>query len=162
MRLPKSCVGGTGLRRVRRGRRFSCLDEQEEPLRHGDVLDRGRIPGHSPAWKDVWICPYPNGHIQAVGTDAAGRRQYLYHAQWQAERAEEKYERVLGRARQLPDWRAQTLADLRGRGLQRDRVLAVAQLIDRGYFHAGGEEYAEENGSFGLANPAARPRSGAP
>lgn len=100
----------------------------------------------------MWICPYPNGHIQAVGTDVAGRRQYLYHQLWQAERAEEKYDRVLTLAKMLPQWRADLLADLGGRGLNHGRVLAVAQqLIDRGYFRAGGEEYAHENGSFGLA-----------
>lgn len=102
--------------------------------------------------KNVWICPHPNGHIQAVGTDAAGRKQYLYHQCWQPERAEEKYDRTLSLAKRLPDWRMQVLGDLRGRGLHRDRVLAVAhQLVDRGYFRAGGEEYAQENGSFGLA-----------
>ena len=105
-----------------------------------------------PAWTNVWICRYGNGHIQAVGTDAAGRRQYLYHPQWQADRAEEKYDRVLSLAQRLPDWRAAILTDLRARGLHRKRVLAVAQhLVDRGYFRAGGEEYAQENGSFGLA-----------
>jgi DNA topoisomerase-1 len=87
-----------------------------------------------------------------VGRDAAGRRQYLYHSQWQAERAEEKYDRILNLARLLPDWRARLLTDLRGRGLRRDRVLAVAQyVIDRGDFRAGVEEYAQENGSYGLA-----------
>ena len=102
-------------------------------------------------WKKVWICRYPTGHIQAVGTDAAGRRQYLYHPQWLTDRAEEKFDRVLTPAQRLPDWRAEILTDLRRRGLRCDRVLAVAQhLIDRGYFRAGGEEYAQENGGYGL------------
>ncbi|ORW00032.1 DNA topoisomerase IB [Mycobacterium kyorinense] len=152
MRLRKSTVGGPGYRRVRRGRGFAYIDEQREPVDDPEALARIQALVIPPAWKNVWICAHPNGHIQAVGTDAAGRRQYLYHEQWRAERAEEKYERALSLAKRLPDWRTRVLADLRGRGLQRDRVLAVAQhLIDRGYFRAGGEEYAQENGSFGLA-----------
>jgi DNA topoisomerase-1 len=100
----------------------------------------------------VWICPYPNGHIQAVGTDVAGRRQYLYHQQWQEARNEEKFDRVLEMSVALPDMRRQIIADLRGRGLARDRVLALALLLlDLGYFRAGGEQYAEENNSYGIA-----------
>ena len=105
-----------------------------------------------PAWKKVWICPYPNGHIQAVGTDAAGRRQYLYHQKWQEERNEEKFDRVLEMSAALPDMRRRIAADLRRRGLERDRVLALAlHLLDLGYFRAGGEQYAEENNSYGIA-----------
>lgn len=151
MRLRRSQVGATGFRRVGRGRGFSYTDGNE-PVDDPAVLARIKELAIPPAWRNVWICPYPNGHIQAVGTDAAGRRQYLYHQQWQAERAEEKYDRVLNLARMLPQWRADLLADLGGRGLNRGRVLALAQqLIDRGYFRAGGEEYTQENGSFGLA-----------
>jgi DNA topoisomerase I len=152
MRLRRSTVGGTGFRRIRRGRGFCYVDAQREAIDNPEILARIESLVVPPAWTNVWICPYPNGHIQAVGTDAAGRRQYIYHPQWQTERAEEKYDRVLNLAKRLPDWRARVLTDLRGQGLQRDRVLAVAQqLIDRGYFRAGGEEYAQENGSYGLA-----------
>lgn len=155
MRLRRSTVGGQGFRRLRRGRGFcyvSNVGSRQEPVRDAETLERIESLVIPPAWKNVWICPHPNGHIQAVGTDAAGRRQYLYHERWQTERAEEKYDRTLSLAKRLPDWRAGLLADLRARGLQRDRVLAVAQyLIDQGYFRAGGEEYAQENGSFGLA-----------
>ncbi|WP_286150107.1 DNA topoisomerase IB [Mycobacterium sp. ST-F2] len=92
-----------------------------------------------------------HGH-QGAGADAAGRRQYLYHAVWQQERTEEKFDRVLQLSTLLPDWRRQIAADLAGRGLQRDRVLALAlHLIDRGFFRAGGEEYAQDNDSYGLA-----------
>ncbi|OMC13224.1 DNA topoisomerase [Mycolicibacter heraklionensis] len=151
MRLRRSNTTGPGFRRIGRGRGFAYTDGGN-PVDDPQVLARIKALAIPPAWRKVWICPHPNGHIQAVGQDAAGRRQYLYHPQWQAERSEEKYDRVLSLARLLPDWRAQVLTDLRGRGLQRDRVLAVAQqLIDRGYFRAGGEEYAQENGSFGLA-----------
>jgi DNA topoisomerase-1 len=100
----------------------------------------------------VWICSYPNGHIQAVGTDAAGRRQYLYHQKWQEERNEEKFDRVLEMSAALPDMRRRIAADLRRRGLARDRVTALAlHILDLGYFRAGGEQYAEENNSYGIA-----------
>jgi DNA topoisomerase IB len=100
----------------------------------------------------VWISPYSNDHIQAVGTDAAGRRQYLYHVAWQQERAEEKFDRVLELSTGLPAWRAAITKDLSRRGLTRRRVLALAlRLLDRGYFRAGGEQYAEEHESYGLA-----------
>ena len=100
----------------------------------------------------MWICPYPKGHIQAVDTDAAGRRQYLYHQAWQDERAEEKFDRVLELSKELPGWRARRAEDRAGRGLTRDRVLALAlHLLDRRYFRAGGEPYAEEHQSYGLA-----------
>ncbi|MBV9092102.1 MAG: DNA topoisomerase IB [Mycobacteriaceae bacterium] len=152
MRLRRSTVGGPGLRRVRRGRGFSYVDAQGNAVHDPGILARIDALVIPPAWKHVWICPHPNGHVQAVGTDAAGRKQYLYHQQWQAERAEEKYDRTLSMAKRLPDWRLRVLDDLKGRGLHRERVLAVAhQLLDVGYFRAGGEEYAQENGSFGLA-----------
>ncbi|MGH3543788.1 MAG: DNA topoisomerase IB [Mycobacterium sp.] len=151
MRLRRSTVGGPGFRRMRRGRGFCYVDARRESIADPQILERIDGLVIPPAWRNVWICQYPNGHIQAVGTDAAGRRQYLYHEQWQAERSEEKYDRALSLAKGLPDWRARLLVDLRGRGLGHDRVLAVAQhLIDQGYFRAGGEEYAQENGSFGL------------
>ena len=105
-----------------------------------------------PAWKKVWICSYPNGHIQAVGDDAAGRRQYLYHQKWQQERNEEKFDRVLQMSAALPDMRLRIAADLRRRNLDRDRVLALAlHMLDLGYFRAGGEQYAEDNDSYGIA-----------
>lgn len=152
MRLRRSTVGGPGVRRVRRGRGFSYVDPNGDRIDDPETLTRIEALVIPPAWKNVWICPYPSGHIQAVGVDAAGRKQYLYHEQWHAERAEEKYDRALNMAKRLPTWRLRVLDDLNARGLHRDRVLAVAhQLLDVGYFRAGGEEYAQENGSFGLA-----------
>ena len=152
MRLRRSVVGGPGLRRVRRGRGFSYHHADGTSVTDAATLQRINDLVIPPAWKKVWICPYPNGHIQAVGTDAAGRRQYLYHQKWQEDRAEEKFDRVLAMAPALPDMRRQIAADLRGRGLERDRVLALAlHLLDLGYFRAGGEQYAEENNSFGIA-----------
>jgi DNA topoisomerase IB len=100
----------------------------------------------------VWICPWPNGHIQATGVDAAGRRQYRYHDRWRARRDAEKHERVLQIARELPDVRDAVAAGLRSRGLTRDRVLACAiRLLDLGAFRIGSEQYEEENGTYGLA-----------
>jgi DNA topoisomerase IB len=104
-----------------------------------------------PAWRDVWICPRPNGHIQACGTDAAGRRQYLYHPVWREKRDRAKFDRILEMARRLPAARSRILADLGLDGLTRDRVLAAAvRLIDVGYFRIGSDVYADENGSYGL------------
>ncbi|CRZ15691.1 DNA topoisomerase IB [Mycolicibacterium neworleansense] len=152
MRLRRSIVGGPGLRRVRRGRGFQYRDADGAPVTDSVTLQRIDELVIPPAWKKVWICPHPNGHIQAVGTDVAGRRQYIYHSQWQDERAEEKFDRVLELSTTLVDWRAHIASDLRRRGLGRDRVLALGlRLLDLGYFRAGGDQYAEENNSFGIA-----------
>jgi len=152
MRLRRSAVRGPGIRRVGRGKGFSYEDPSGTPVTDTETLQRIKDLVIPPAWKNVWICPYPNGHIQAVGTDAAGRRQYLYHQRWQRERHEEKFDRVLEMSAALPDMRQRIAADLRGRGLERDRVLALAlHLLDLGYFRAGGEQYAEENNSYGIA-----------
>src|SRR5690349_19045245 len=152
MKLRRSSVGGPGIHRVRRRKGFSYQDHDGAPVTDQATLERIKALVIPPAWRKVWICPHPNGHIQAVGTDAAGRRQYLYHQKWQEERNEEKFDRVLEMSAALPDMRRHIAADLRGRGLQRDRILALALLLlDLGYFRAGGEQYAEENNSFGIA-----------
>jgi DNA topoisomerase-1 len=152
MRLRHSVLSGPGIARKRRGNGFSYYAPDGEILDDEAALRRIKELVIPPAWKKVWISPYPNGHIQAVGTDVAGRRQYLYHQRWQEERAEEKFDRVLEMSKRLPEWRANVAADLRGRGLQRDRVLALAlHLVDLGYFRAGGEQYTQENESHGLA-----------
>jgi DNA topoisomerase I len=151
-RLRRSDLQGPGIRRIRRGRGFSYATPEGEPVTDPEVLGRIKDLVIPPAWRNVWICPYGNGHIQAVGTDAAGRRQYLYHRAWQEERAEEKFDRVLEMSKKLPQWRATIAQDLGGRGFTRERVLALAlHLIDLGYFRAGGEQYAQENDSHGLA-----------
>jgi DNA topoisomerase I len=152
MRLRRSIVGGTGIHRVRRGRGFSYHDDDGQRVSSPTTLQRIDSLAIPPAWKNVWICTHPNGHIQAVGTDAAGRRQYLYNPQWHDERSEEKFDRVLELSAMLPDWRGELSADLKLRGLPRERVLAVGlRLLDLGYFRAGGDQYAEENNSFGIA-----------
>jgi DNA topoisomerase-1 len=152
MRLRRSVVNGPGLTRVRRGKGFSYHDHNGAVITDEATVTRINDLVIPPAWKKVWISPHANGHIQAVGTDAAGRRQYLYHQQWQEERNEEKFDRVLQMSRHLPDMRKRIAADLGRRGLDRDRVLAVAlHLLDLGYFRAGGDVYAEENNSYGIS-----------
>jgi DNA topoisomerase IB len=151
VRLRRSDVSGPGYRRRRAGKGFAYHDS-DGALIKDDRLDRIRGLAIPPAWRDVWICPWPNGHIQATGIDAAGRRQYRYHDEWRARRDAEKHERVLEIARQLPDVRDAVNAALRTRGLNRERVLATAiRLLDLGAFRVGSEQYAEENGTFGLA-----------
>ncbi|MEA2498229.1 MAG: topoisomerase [Actinomycetota bacterium] len=116
------------------------------------MLSRIRHLGIPPAWTDVWICPHPNGHIQAIGTDAAGRKQYLYHDQWRLRRDQEKFDRMEDFAKTLPDVRTKTAEHLALPGMPRERSLACAvRLLDRGFFRVGGESYTDSNGSFGLA-----------
>jgi DNA topoisomerase IB len=144
-------VHAPGYRRRRVGRGFAYYDVDGSLIRD-ERLDRIRALAIPPAWRDVWICPWPNGHIQAVGTDAAGRRQYRYHDAWRARRDAEKHQRVLEIARGLPDIRDAVVAALQGEGLTRERVLACAvRLLDLGAFRVGSEQYAEDNGTFGLA-----------
>lgn len=151
MRLRRSDVHGPGWRRKRAGRGFAYYDT-DGTLIKDERLDRLRSLAIPPAWQDVWICPWPNGHIQATGVDAAGRRQYRYHDQWRARRDAEKHERVLEIAHQLPDVRDAVVEAIHGRGLTRERVLAAAvRLLDLGAFRVGSEQYAEDNGTYGLA-----------
>ena len=152
MRLRRSALSKPGIARKRRGKGFAYYAPDGDLLSDDDTLERIKELVIPPAWKKVWISPQPNGHIQAVGTDAAGRRQYLYHPAWQQERSEQKFDRVLELSTQLPTWRASIANDLAGRGLTRERVLALAlRLLDRGYFRAGGKEYADEHESYGIA-----------
>lgn len=150
--LVRADLAGPGIGRRRCGRGFRYLAADGTPLTDARALARIKALVIPPAWQDVWICPHPRGHVQAVGTDAAGRRQYLYHELWRERRDQEKFDRVLEFGRALPRLRAVVERDLYGRGLSRERVLATAvRLIDLGFFRPGGEEYATENGSFGLA-----------
>ena len=121
-------------------------------IRDRAELERIRSLAIPPAWTDVWICADPLGHLQATGTDAAGRRQYLYHDAWRSRRDREKFERMLDFARALGPLRAHTDRCLADEGLGRERVLSCAvRLLDLGFFRIGSEEYAEDNGTFGLA-----------
>lgn len=126
------------------------LDESGQPLPPEDA-ERCRALVIPPAWRDVWICPFPHGHLQAVGTDDAGRRQYIYHPDWVTRRSDEKHARVVGLGRRLPRVREEVLADLAGDDLGHTATCALAvRLIDLGCFRIGNDLYAEEYGSFGL------------
>ncbi|HZO97897.1 MAG TPA: hypothetical protein VFB42_11040 [Gaiellaceae bacterium] len=149
-RLRRSDCGAPGITRRRRGRGFAY--EHADGRRVEDAATLARIRGLAlpPAWDDVWISPDPNGHLQAVGTDAAGRRQYRYHRRWRERRDQAKFDRMLAFARALPRLRAAAAADLLAGGPRRELACAV-RLLDRGFFRVGGEEYADENGGYGLA-----------
>ena len=151
-RLRRSDPSVPGITRRRRGRGWSYAGPNGDPIRDPGVCARINDLVIPPAWTDVWICPWPNGHIQALGTDAAGRRQYRYHDEWRTRRDAQKFDRILTFAEQLPAMREQIRADLASAGMTRTRVLAcAARLLDIGFFRIGGEEYAETNGSYGLA-----------
>ncbi|MGW5329311.1 DNA topoisomerase IB [Streptomyces sp. NPDC004014] len=151
MRLRTSSSDRPGFTRVRCGRGFRYRDEKGAALTDPAQLDRIRALTVPPAWRDVWICPWPNGHLQAVGTDAAGRRQYLYHEQFRAEQDKAKHEHVRDVARALPELRAQVSADLAGRGLSRPRVTACAvRLLDLGFFRIGSDRHTRTSETYGL------------
>jgi DNA topoisomerase IB len=150
--LRRSDPNGTGIQRRRRGRGFTYLGSDATAVKDPGTLARIKALVIPPAWQDVWICADPRGHIQAIGTDAAGRRQYRYHDLWRQQRDQDKHDRVEHFGAALPAIREAVGRHLDTRGLARERVLAAAiRLIDLGFFRPGGEEYAEQNGTFGLA-----------
>jgi DNA topoisomerase IB len=150
--LTRSEPGSPGIRRRRRGRGFTYTGPDGAVLTDPRTLARIKALVIPPAWEDVWICADPRGHIQAIGTDSAGRRQYRYHDLWREQRDRDKHDRVLEFGAVLPRVREVAGRHMDERGLTRQRVLATAvRLIDLGFFRPGGEEYAEDNGTFGLA-----------
>jgi len=152
VRLRRSDLSRPGYTRRRSGKGFRYFGPDSAPLTDPDELARVKALVIPPAWRDVWISPHANGHIQAVGTDDAGRRQYRYHDVWREKRDAEKHDRVLEVARRLPRLRKTVARHLDHRGLDRERVLAAGvRLLELGLFRIGGEVYTEENGSFGLA-----------
>ena len=152
-RLRRSDCSQPGFLRRGRGRGFEYLDARGRRLRDAEAVERIRALAIPPAWRDVWICPDPWGHLQAVGIDAAGRKQYLYHERWRERKDREKFDRMVRFARGLPRVRRKVEKELRAPGLGRERVLACAiRLLDRGFFRLGGEEYAEENETYGIAS----------
>ncbi|MER5981429.1 DNA topoisomerase IB [Streptomyces sp. NPDC001857] len=151
MRLRTSHWDRPGFGRVRRGRGFRYRDQRGDPLTDPGHLERIRALTIPPAWRDVWICPWPNGHLQAVGTDAAGHRQYLYHELFRARQEQAKHEHVRQVAHALPELRAQVRADLTGRGLSRVRVTACAvRLLDLGFFRIGSDRHTRASETYGL------------
>jgi len=150
VRLRRTSPDQPGWTRRRAGRGFVYLDAAGNRLPEEDA-DRVRGLVIPPAWTDVWVTPYPNGHLQAVGTDVAGRRQYLYHPDWRARRDAEKFDRMLEFGEALSRARELVLADLGREGMPLERACAAAvRLLDLGYFRIGNDVYADENGSFGL------------
>ncbi|MBL1084463.1 DNA topoisomerase IB [Streptomyces actinomycinicus] len=151
MRLRTSSCDGPGFGRIRCGRGFRYTDVAGEPLTDREQIARIRALTIPPAWRNVWICPWPGGHLQAVGTDDAGRRQYLYHEQFRAEQEKAKHEHVRRVARSLPEVRAKVAADLAGRGLSRSRVTACAvRLLDLGFFRIGSDRHTRTSETYGL------------
>ena len=152
-RLRRVDCSAPGITRRRHGKGFIYIDQTTgERIDEPEVILRIKSLGIPPAWKDVWICTYPFGHIQAVGTDAAGRKQYVYHQKWRERRDAEKFDKMLEFARTLPRLRLTCENHLKQGGIDRDKVLACAvRLLDRGFFRIGMEDYAEQNKTYGLA-----------
>ncbi len=140
-----------GIRRLRKGDGFRYLLPDGKPLRDAAELKRVRALAVPPAWTDVWICPSPLGHIQAMGRDARGRKQYRYHSRWREVRDETKYGQLAVFGQALPGIRKRVQKDLALPGLPREKVLAtVVQLLELTMMRVGNEEYARNNQSFGL------------
>jgi DNA topoisomerase-1 len=140
-----------GYTRKQKGDDFEYFDTDAKRIRDETRLLRIRRLAIPPAYTDVWICPTPNGHIQATGRDARGRKQYRYHERWREARDENKYDRMVVFGRALPKIRRRVNKDLAQRGLPRSKVLAtVVQLLERTFIRIGNDEYAKQNESFGL------------
>jgi DNA topoisomerase IB len=151
-RLRRVDCSSPGIARRKAGRGFTYVDQNGNRVTDAATLDRIKALVIPPAWTDVWICPHPTGHIQAVGIDARGRKQYRYHDAWRQRRDAEKFDHMLEFARALPAIRRQAAAHLAQDSLTRERVLACAvRLLDLGFFRIGTEGYAEENQTYGLA-----------
>lgn len=139
-----------GLRRVRHGKSFRYLDAHGKPVRDGSTLSRIRALAIPPAWIDVWISADADGHIQATGRDAKGRKQYRYHAKWRIVRDEAKYHRLVAFCAALPKLRAAVERDLARPGLSKQKVVAtIVSLMERAQLRVGNDEYARQNGSYG-------------
>jgi DNA topoisomerase IB len=151
-RLRRADCSAAGIHRRKRGKGFSFEDAQGTTITDEETLERIRALAIPPAWKDVWICLDPLGHIQATGYDEAGRKQYRYHDRWDMRQASQKYRKMREFAAALPKLRRVVRRDIELAGMPRERALATAvRLLDLGFFRIGSEEYAESNESYGLA-----------
>jgi DNA topoisomerase-1 len=140
-----------GIRRKRAGKNFSYVGPDGKAVRDRETLGRIKSLAIPPAWQEVWICPQPNGHLQATGRDAKGRKQYRYHPRWREIRDDNKYSRMIAFGRALPAIRERAKADMARPGMPREKVLAtVVQLLETTLIRIGNEEYARSNQSFGL------------
>jgi DNA topoisomerase-1 len=145
-------MAGPGYRRVRVGRGFSYREPDGSAVTDVQTRHRFEQLAIPPAWTDVWICPYENGHVLATGVDRAGRRQYIYHPMWRARMDSIKFDRALALAKSLPGARRRVTADLRRPQSDKTRALAAAfRMLDQGSLRVGSERYAVEHGSHGLA-----------
>jgi len=141
-----------GITRVKAGKKFSYRDPAGRTIRDGETLIRIRSLAVPPAWRKVWICDDPDGHVQATGRDARGRKQYRYHPRWREVRDGNKYERMIAFGRALPRIRRRVEKDLAQPDLPREKILAtVVRLLELTLIRVGNEEYARQNESFGLA-----------
>jgi DNA topoisomerase-1 len=140
-----------GFRRELKGREFHFFDQRGREVKGEEQVRRIRKLAIPPAWTDVWICADPNGHLQATGRDARGRKQHRYHPRWRETRDENKFNRMIQFANALPKIRAHTARDLAAKGLTRKKVLAtVVRILETGLIRVGNEEYVKQNHSFGL------------
>lgn len=150
-RLRRSNTRRPGITRRRHGKGFSYRASDGTLLQDRTEVERIRDLVIPPAWKDVWIAPYPNGHVQAIGTDDAGRRQYMYHPAWREQKDREKFDRALDFGAKLPSARRIITQHLRREGVSRERAFAAAlRIVDAGALRIGSTQYAEANGSFGV------------
>jgi DNA topoisomerase-1 len=140
-----------GIRREKNGRDFQFINSTGRAIKDENEIRRIRKLAIPPAWTDVWICPDPNGHLQATGRDDRGRKQHRYHPRWREVRDETKYNRMIDFAKALPKIRQRTARDLAKSGLPLEKVLAtVVRILETGVIRVGNEEYAKQNNSFGL------------
>jgi DNA topoisomerase-1 len=140
-----------GYSRIRKGKKFVYLDAEGKEIKSREILDHIAGLVLPPAWTEVWICPYPNGHLQATGYDVAGRKQYRYHSRWSKVRNDNKFDRIYAFGKKLPGLRRQIFKDIRKKTLLREKVSAIAlNVMNETYIRAGNTAYEKEYGSYGL------------